>query len=75
MSDVSGEPKTTEGVAISTVGGTITDSTTSPYVIVTTEGARMSAGGASLLVSKGKAMFKQSGGSWQEIGSGKAVFG
>ena len=35
----------------------------------------MSAGGASLLVSKGKAMFKQSDGSWQEIGSGKAVFG
>ena len=75
MSDANGNLATTEGVAISTVGGTITDSTTSPYVIVTTAGARMSAGGASLLVSNGKAMFKQSGGNWQEIGSGKAVFG
>ena len=65
----------TEGVGISATTTRITDSTTSPYIIVTTEGARMSAGGASLLVCNGKAMVKQSGGKWQEIGSGKAVFG
>lgn len=74
---VNGEPtsESTYGVALSSEGNDVNDSTTYPYVIVTNAGARMSAGGASLLVSNGKAMFKQSGGSWQEIGSGVAVFG
>lgn len=65
----------TYGVALSSEGNDVNDNTTYPYVIVTNQGARMSAGGASLLVSNGKAMFKQKGGSWQEIGSGVAVFG
>lgn len=76
---VNGEPTSepTYGVALSSEGNDVNDSTTYPYVIVTNVGARMSAGGASLLVSNGKAMFKQSGGNWQEIGSGTgvAVFG
>ena len=67
----------TEGVGISTTTGRITDSTTSPYLIVTDAGARMSAGGSGLLVTSNGAYFKKSGGSWQEIGSGTgvAVFG
>ena len=67
----------TFGVALSSEGNNVNDNTTYPYVIVTNQGARMSAGGASLLVSNGKAMFRQAGGSWQEIGSGTgvAVFG
>ena len=74
---INGEPTSepTYGVALSSKGNNVNDNTTYPYVIVTNAGARMSAGGASLLVSNGKAMFKQSGGSWQEIGSGVAVFG
>ena len=65
----------TFGVALSSEGNDVNDNTTYPYVIVTNQGARMSAGGASLLVSNGKAMFRQAGGNWQEIGSGVAVFG
>lgn len=65
----------TFGVALSSEGNDVNDNTTYPYVIVTNQGARMSAGGASLLVSNGKAMFKQAGGNWQEIGNGVAVFG
>ena len=65
----------TFGVALSSEGNDVNDNTTYPYVIVTNQGARMSAGGASLLVSNGKAMFKQAGGNWQEIGGGIAVFG
>jgi hypothetical protein len=76
---INGKPTSepTYGVALSSKGNNVNDNTTYPYVIVTNAGARMSAGGASLLVSNGKAMFKQSGGSWQEIGSGTgvAVFG
>lgn len=74
---VNGEPTSepTYGVALSSEGNDVNDNTTYPYVIVTNVGARMSAGGASLLVSNGRAMFKQSGGNWQEIGSGVAVFG
>lgn len=76
---INGEPtfEPTYGVALSSEGNNVNDNTTYPYVIVTNAGVRMSAGGASLLVSNGKAMFKQSGGSWQEIGSGTgvAVFG
>lgn len=76
---INGEPtsESTYGVALSSEGNNVNDNTTYPYVIVTNAGARMSAGGASLLVSNGKAMFKQSGGNWQEIGSGTgvAVFG
>ena len=63
----------TFGVALSSEGNDINDNTTYPYVIVTDKGARMSAGGASLLVSNGKAVFRQAGGDWQEIGV--AVFG
>ena len=63
----------TFGVALSSEGNNINDNTTYPYVIVTDKGARMSAGGASLLVSNGKAVFRQAGGDWQEIGV--AVFG
>ena len=67
----------TEGVGISTTTGRITDSTTSPYIIVTDAGARMSAGGSGLLVTSSGAYFKKSGGNWQEIGTGAgvAVFG
>ena len=65
----------TFGVALSSEGNDVNDNTTYPYVIVTNQGARMSAGGASLLVSNGKAMFRQAVGNWQEIGSGVAVFG
>ena len=76
---INGEPtsESTYGVALSSEGNNVNDNTIYPYVIVTNAGARMSAGGASLLVSNGKAMFKQSGGNWQEIGSGTgvAVFG
>ena len=76
---VNGKPTTkkTYGVALSSGSNIIDNDTTTPYIIVTDKGARMSAYGASLLVSNGKAMFKQSGGSWQEIGSGTgvAVFG
>lgn len=76
---VNGKPTSepTYGVALSSEGNDVNDSTTYPYVIVTNAGARMSAGGASLLVSNGRAMFKQSGGNWQEIGSGTgvAIFG
>lgn len=67
--------ETTLGVALSSKGNDVNDNTTYPYVIVTDKGARISAGGASLLVSNGKAMFRQAGGNWQEIGSGIAVFG
>ena len=60
----------TEGVGISAKTGRITDSTDSPYFIVTTEGARMSDGkGGGLLVSGGHAYFKETGGNWKKIGS------
>ena len=74
---VNGKPTltTTHGVALSSGSNIIDNNTTAPYVIVTDKGARMSAYGASLLVSDGKAMFKQAGGDWQEIGSNVAVFG
>ena len=74
---VNGKPttKTTYGVALSSGSNIIDNDTTTPYIIVTDKGARMSAYGASLLVSNGKAMFRQAGGDWQEIGSNVAVFG
>ena len=75
MSDANGNVTLTDGVGISTNSGTITDTTTFPYVIVTTAGARMSANGGGLLVSNGYAYFKENNGNWQRIGSGKAVFG
>ena len=75
MSDANGNVTPTQGVGISTNSGTITDTTTFRYVIVTTEGARMSASGGGLLVSNGYAYFKENNGNWQRIGSGKAVFG
>ena len=65
----------TEGVGISTTTGRITDSTTSPYIIVTNAGARTSAGGSELLVTNAGAYFKKSGEGWKEIGSNVAVFG
>ena len=72
---INGKPTSeqTYGVALSSKGNNVNDNTTYPYVIVTDKGARMSAGGASLLVSNGKAVFKQAGGDWKEIGV--AVFG
>ena len=71
-----GIKENTYGVGISTSNEIITDNATFPYVIVTTDGARMnSGGGGGLLVSGGYAYFKENNGSWQKIGSGKAVFG